>query len=172
MRALFMLLALASAASAAERNPLDALRLEDLSATRDRPLFAPSRRPPPPVRVEAAPDPAPAEEKAIVLEPPPFDLVGAVVGKNTAFALLRHRTTAKVVRVRSGDDAEGWQVGAIGLRTVALARDGRSETLALALPQSVAAGPVIAGEPDPAEPAAPPPAAELKREGGKLRRER
>lgn len=177
-RALLFLLALAPLAPvlAAEGNPLDALHLDDLSATRDRPLFAPSRRPPPPARVEAAPapEPAPVEEKTIVQEPPPFELVGAVVGKSVAFALLRNRTTAKVVRVRSGDDAEGWQVGEIGLRTVALAREGRNETLSLTAQRPVAAVVVNTDEaPDdlsaaPMAAGAPPPA--IKREAGKPRR--
>ena len=174
-RALFVMLALASAgpAFAAEGDPLDALRLEDLSATRDRPLFTPTRRPPPPAPVEAAPSPEPAqvEEKAIVLGPPPFDLVGSVIGEGAAVALLRNRTTNKVVRVKSGDDAEGWRVGAIGLRTVALAHEARKETLALAAPQPVAVGAEIAGEPGPAE-AAPPPPDEVKRVGLKLGRDR
>jgi hypothetical protein len=141
-------------AFAGEGDPLDALRLEDLSATRDRPLFAPTRRPPPPVRTDAAPppEPAPVAEIATVLEPPPFDLVGAVVGEGTAFALLRDRATGKVVRLRSGDDAEGWRVGAIGLRSVALEHDARRETLALAAQQPVAVGAEVAGEPGPAAP--------------------
>jgi len=171
-RALLIVLALAPvAALAAEGNPLDALKLEDLSATRDRPLFTPSRRPPPPARVEAppAPEPVAVEEKAVVMGPPPFDLVGSVVGEGNAFALLRNKSTNAVIRVRSGDAAEGWRVGAIGLRTIALAREGRRETLALAAPQPVAAGAEIAG--DPAAPETSPPSGP-KAEAAKLRRER
>jgi hypothetical protein len=158
------LLGACGAALAGPTNALDALRLEDLSATRERPLFAPTRRPPPPPRVEAEPEPAPVEVKAVaVVEPPPFDLVGAVIGPDKAFALLRNKSTSQVIRLRSGEDAEGWRVGEIGPRSVALERDGRRESLALAAPQPLAGAAQLAGDeppaiqPDPAaEPAAPP----------------
>lgn len=175
-RALFVMLALASAEPAfgGQDNPLDALRLATLTATRDRPLFTPSRRPPPPAPVEAAPPPQPAEveEKPIVLGPPPFDLVGSVIGEGAAVALLRNRTTNKVVRVKLGDDADGWRVDAIGLRTIALAHEARKETLALAAPQPVAVGAEIAGEPPSTEIVAPSPAVGQIGESAKPRRER
>jgi general secretion pathway protein N len=131
---------LASAAvDAAPRNPLDAVRLEDLAATRQRPLFTPSRRPPPPA---ARVDPSPAVELTPdvvrAAPPPPFDLVGAVVGENARYALLRQRTTNKVARLRPGDVAEGWRVTAIGIRSVVLERDGRSDSLALTSTPSTA----------------------------------
>ncbi len=166
-RAFTIVFALACACGAGRAdpaNPLDALRLDDLSATRERPLFASTRRPPPPPRVEAAPEPGPVELKAVavVVEPPPFDLVGAVVGQGTAFALLRNKTTNEVVRLRPGEDAEGWRVGEIGVRSVSLERDGRHESLALAAPQPVAGAAEVAGDPaqpDPGMDAPPPPAA-------------
>jgi hypothetical protein len=146
---LFALLSIAPA-SAEPRNPLDALRFEDLSATRDRPLFAPTRRQPPPVRVEAPPpEPTPAAEIAVVLGPPPFQLIGAVVGRREAYALLRNKTTNQVTRLRTGDEADGWRVEAIGIRTVALERSGRKEFIALSTLLSPPAGAELAGEPQP-----------------------
>ena len=62
--------------------------LEELNATRDRPLFAPSRRPDTKVA-------APAEQAAIE-EPPaavPFDLTGIVMGEDHAVAILQNRDT-------------------------------------------------------------------------------
>lgn len=145
--ALTIALALACApAAAAPRNPLDALRLQDLAATRERPLFAPSRRPPPPVPVEAPAPPAP-EEKAAVETEPPFDLIGAVVGENARWALLRERAGAKVLRLRPGDDAGGWRVDAIEARAVTLKRGGRATVLSLstaAVPATTPA-PEVAG---------------------------
>jgi general secretion pathway protein N len=164
-RALFLGLALLpyGAAHAEPRNPLDALKLEDLSATRERPLFVATRRAPAPMRAETPPPaPPPVEEKAVALGPPPFDLIGAVVGKRESIALLRNKTTSEVLRLRPGEEAEGWRVGAVGLRSVALERDGRKESLALAGPPTDPAGPVVAGEPQPAESAAAPPAPDLK----------
>ena len=133
-RLLFLVLALSSSAVAAPRNPLDAVRLEDLSATRARPLFAPTRRPPPPpaARVEAPPS-API---VAAPEPPPFDLIGAVVGPHESYAVLRRHGSDKAARYRLGDDAEGWRVGAIGARSVTLKRDGRANSLALASPDA------------------------------------
>ena len=170
-RALFLSLTLSpllgfppfGATFAEPRNPLDTLRLEDLSATRERPLFVASRRAPPPMRAETPPPPPPpVEEKAVVLGPPPFDLIGAVVGKRESIALLRNKTTSEVLRLRPGENAEGWRVGAVGLRSVALERDGRKEALALAGPPTDPAGPEVAGEPQPAESAAAPPSPDMK----------
>ena len=169
---LAMLLALAPA-RAEPRNPLDALRLEDLSATRERPLFRPDRRAPAPVPVAAsAPEPPPVDERPVALGPPPFDLVGAVVGKDTAIALLRNRTSNEVVRLRQGDDAEGWRVSSIALRAVTLERDGRLQSLALAAPSAAPAGAEVAGETAPAKSAAAPPVADLKRVVGRTRPDR
>jgi hypothetical protein len=139
----FVLLASASA-QAAPRNPLDALRLEDLTASRERPLFAPSRRPPPAARVEPSPAVELTPDVVKAAPPPPFDLVGAVVGENARYALLRQRTTNKVARLRPGDVAEGWRVTAIGIRSVVLERDGRSDSLALNSTPSIAPAPPAA----------------------------
>jgi general secretion pathway protein N len=152
-RAFWLLMALLAlpSARAEPRNPLEALRLEDLTATRERPLFRPSRRPPaPPPVVAPAPEPT-VEPRPVVQEPPPFELVGAVVGKATAIALLRDKTTNEIVRLRTGEEAEGWRVGTIGARSVALERDGQARSLALSAPSSSPTGPQIAGEAEPAE---------------------
>ena len=128
-----LLLTFTGTAAADLGNPLDAVRLEDLSATRARPLLAPTRRPPPPpaARIEAPPPPAPI---VAAPEPPPFDLIGAVVGPHESYAVLRRHGGDKAARYRVGDDAEGWRVGAIGLRSVTLKRDGRTDSLAIASP--------------------------------------
>ncbi len=132
-RSLFLALALsATAAAAAPRNPLDAVRLEDLSATRARPLFAPTRRPPPPPATPiSAPPPPPV---AAAPDPPPFELIGAVVGTHESFAVMRRRGSEKAARYRLGEVADGWRVGAVGFRSVTLERDGRMQSLALAAP--------------------------------------
>ncbi len=167
------LLPLASA-SAGARNPLDAVRLEDLTATRERPLFLPTRRSPTPARVEAPPAPAPppVDKKAVESAPPPFDLIGAVVGEGTALALLRNRASNKIVRLRLGDEAGGWRVSAVGLRSVLLELDGRTESLAIAAPLSApgtADVPLAVGR---QEAVAPQPVAQLTRVLTRLRHER
>ena len=90
------------------RNPLDALRLEDLTATRERPLFRPTaaRRLPFPSR--RRPNPRPWRTNGLQ-QPPPFELVGAVVGRGAAIALLRNKTTdescacASATRLTAGE---------------------------------------------------------------------
>ena len=133
-RSLFLVLGLtaAVAAAAAPRNPLDAVRLEDLSATRARPLFAPTRRPDPPPAAPIAPvAPAPV---AATPEPPPFELIGAIVGPHQSYAVMRRPGSEKATRYRLGEDADGWRVGAVGFRSVTLERGGRTKSLALAAP--------------------------------------
>ena len=150
IRSLFLSLALtvAVAAAAAPRNPLDAVRLEDLSATRARPLFAPTRRPDPPPAAPIAPvAPAPV---AATPEPPPFELIGAIVGPHESYAVMRRSGSEKAARYRLGDDADGWRVGAIGFRSVTLERDGRTKSLALAGP-AIGQAPAAAATAPPSE---------------------
>ncbi len=183
----------AESAPPGPRNPLAALQLETLAATRDRPLFSPTRRPPPPPVEVAAPAPAPSTEPVLAKptepEPPPFDLVGVVVGEVNSYVLLRNRTSNEVVRLRQGDAQDGWRVGQVSLRSAVLERDGRIEQLAIAppaatgaqaLPQLAGPAPTFgAGDPPPtvdaidATPAVdPPPQAEYKRLTKKLKREK
>jgi hypothetical protein len=103
--------------------------LENLSATRDRPLFSPSRRPP-------APPPPPVE---MVYEPPPppppppapdVTLFGVVVDGDGARAIIR-AGTAEMQRVQIGDEIGGWTVSQIEGRQLVLSLDGRLATFTL-----------------------------------------
>ena len=134
----------ALAAAAPAINPMAIVQLQDLAQTRDRPLFSPNRRPPP-AHAEAPPAQATAvaEPKPVADEPPPFDLVGVVVGDNTRFVLLASRSGA-VSRLRAGDERDGWRVGEISIRSVSLERDGHERSLALAEPAQSAAAPEVA----------------------------
>jgi len=166
------LLALAPA-RAEPRNPLDALQLEALTATRERPLFRPDRHAPALVPIATpTPEPPPTDDHPVALGPPPFDLVGAVVGRDMAIALLRNHATNEVVRLRQGDDADGWRIGAIALRTVTLERDGRTQSLALSAPVAAPTGAEVASEPQPAESVAAPPTTDLRRVAGRMRPDR
>jgi hypothetical protein len=105
-------------------NPLQAQPLAKLSATRDRPLFSPDRRPPapPPAPVAAAPPP-PAP-------PPDVTLLGVVVDRERARAIVRSGS-AKIERVQIGDDIGGWKVSQIEGRRLLLALDGREAAFTL-----------------------------------------
>jgi hypothetical protein len=104
---------------AAPVSPLAAQQpLSQLSATRDRPLFSPTRRPPapPPVIVPTAPPPPP---------PPDVALLGVIMDGDTARALVRVGQQPKITRVQIGDNIGGWKVGQIEARFVVLLLDGR-----------------------------------------------
>jgi hypothetical protein len=107
-------------------NPLEAQPLDRLSATRDRPLFSPTRRPTPP------PPPPPPEQPpvAVVPQPPNLTLVGIVLDDEGARALIRSSAT-KADRVQIGDDIGGWKVAQIEGRRMVLSLDGRFATFTL-----------------------------------------
>ena len=112
-------------------NPLWAVPLSVLTTARERPIFAPSRRPPPlavatvasRVRVPARPAAEP--------EHPPLALVGAVVGESDAIAVLLDRTTQAIVRMRQGEIHAGWVLSAVSPREVTFRKAERTEVLVL-----------------------------------------
>lgn len=133
-------------------NPLWAIPLSTLSATRDRPLFVPSRRPPAPAvantPVVAAPPPPPPSAEP---EQPPLTLVGAIAGDGEGFAVFLDQATNNVVRLKTGQDFSGWVLKSVKGREAVLQKDQRATTLALPSPTGD-----ISGEPA-AAPAPPPP---------------
>jgi general secretion pathway protein N len=112
---------------AAIANPLAVWSLDRLSATRERPLFAPTRRPRPP----------PAPSVALQVEPPPpappptLVVLGIVSDVDGARAMVRTQASDKVIRARLGDDIGGWKVTEIEPRRVTLSHDERSVSYAL-----------------------------------------
>jgi len=118
----------AGADGAAVGNPLAIVDTERLTATVERPLFAPSRSRPPleePVQVAAAPPPPPPP-------PPSFDLLGVVSDDGRAIALLRRITDGTSFRVEAGDMIGGWRVASVEAKAVRLERqDGTSRLVPL-----------------------------------------
>jgi general secretion pathway protein N len=115
-------------------NPLWAIPMRKLSATRERPLFTPSRRPPTPV-IAAAPAPAvappPAPVKPAEPERPPLVLVGTIISDNERIAIFVNQLSNETKRVREGEEESGWVVRSVELRTTVLERNHRSVTLDL-----------------------------------------
>jgi hypothetical protein len=105
-------------------SPLAAYPLDRLSATRERPLFSPGRRPParPPAPIIAAAPPPP---------PPKLILFGIVMDADEARAVVGVGTADKTRRVRIGDDIGGWKVTQIEERQLVLSLDDRSATFTL-----------------------------------------
>jgi general secretion pathway protein N len=130
------------AAAARERprgNPLWGVPLSVLTATRERPIFLPSRRPIAPVI--AAPQVAPPA--AVTAPPPPerprFALVGAIAtqDENESIAVIVDQGTNTVIRLRMGQKHGDWVLSAVQGRSATL-RKG-AETLMLQLPAPGAA---------------------------------
>jgi hypothetical protein len=126
------------AAPAAERtlsaNPLWAMPLAQFSVTRERPIFSPSRRPPPPA---VAPMSAP---KAIALpkpkepERPQLTLVGTIAGDEEGFGIFLDQSNKTVIRLKIGEDFQGWKLRSVQGRETALEKDRHVVTLALPQP--------------------------------------
>ncbi len=111
-------------------NPLWAIPIESLRATRERPLFSASRRPPPApvaaVQAIEAPPPAPPAEP----EKPQITLVGVVHGAAVDLGVFTD-STGKLLRLRIGQEDNGWIVRSIGLRETILEKDDQKVTLEL-----------------------------------------
>jgi general secretion pathway protein N len=116
-------------------NPLWAIPLSTLTATRDRPIFLPSRRAPAPAVANApvvvAPPPpsSPAEP-----EQPPLILVGAIAGESEGFAVFLDQATHNVVRLKTGQDHQGWLLRSVKGREATLEKNKQTTVLALPVP--------------------------------------
>jgi hypothetical protein len=109
-------------------NPLASLDKESLKDWVERPLFAPSRKRPPPAVAAQGPVPV-AGAKPL---PPTYELMGVVSEKGRAVALLRKKIDGTSFSVEVGDMVGGWQVSKVEPRSVVLVRgDGTSETVSL-----------------------------------------
>jgi hypothetical protein len=87
----------------------------------ERPLFAPSRRPPPSKTAADNPTTGPKAES--------FDLIGVVISADERMALLQTLGTDKVLRAVEGQTVGGWEVQAIKPTQVVLKRGNASEVI-------------------------------------------
>jgi hypothetical protein len=122
-------------------NPLWEIPLASLSTTRERPIFSPSRRPPPRVVAAAppvqAPPPPPKLPRA---ERPQLSLVGTVGGGEESFAIFVDQATKAALRLRIGEDHQGWKLRAVQGREATLERDQQTTILSLPQPGAGALG--------------------------------
>lgn len=127
----------AAPASAPERtlsaNPLWAIPLSALSGTRDRPIFSPSRRPPAPAVAPSTPPKLLVAPKPREPERPQLALVGTVSGGNEGFGIFLDQSTKVALRLKVGEDYQGWKLRSVQGREATLAKD--QEVVILALPQ-------------------------------------
>ena len=110
-------------------NPLWALPLKQLSITRERPIFSPSRRPPPaampayvpPVVARIEPKPEEPDRPAIAL-------LGTIISNAEGIGVFIEPATRTIVRLRMGEDHQGWVLRSIKGREVTLVK-GREKTV-------------------------------------------
>jgi hypothetical protein len=114
-------------------NPLWGIPLAQLSGTRERPIFSASRRPPPvSAMAETAPVKPPPRKKEI--EPPQLSLVGTIASIDEGFGIFIDQSSKAAVRLKVGDDHQGWKLRQIRGREVTMEKDDRSAVLTLPQP--------------------------------------
>lgn len=145
-------------------NPLWEIPLGGLTASRARPLFAPTRRPPAPAPVATpAPQPVAAPPKPVEPATPPLALLGTIVGSEQ-LGLFVDSATKAVVRLKAGDNHKGWTLRAVRRHQVELARGLDSAVLDIPPPDTKQGGAPAAAPPPaptPGAPARPVPAGKL-----------
>jgi general secretion pathway protein N len=131
-------------------NPLWGIPLRILTATRERPLFSPSRRPPAP----AIAAPAPVAPRPVVAakapEPdhPLLTIVGTIVSARDSIGVFIDQASNEVIRIHTGQEHGGWVLRSVHGREANFEKNERSSTLALPAPGATpAAGgvPTLAG---------------------------
>jgi general secretion pathway protein N len=105
--------------------------LDDLSATRERPLFSSTRRPP----EVAAPEAAPVTEAKSLS----FELVGIVTGPDASVAILRNTESKEETRVARGEKYGNWTIDEVGDRFIIMSGEAKRVRVRL-FDESKAAG--------------------------------
>jgi hypothetical protein len=125
-------------------NPPTPTSLDRLSATRDRPLFSPSRRPPPAVEVRSAPPPRAAapQPPAAPQAPPNLTFFGTFESNDEVGAIVQVGNE-KATTVRFGSYIEGWRVTEISRHRLALSLDDRTAVFSLFSPKGPGAPPTV-----------------------------
>jgi hypothetical protein len=115
-------------------NPLWAMPLAQFAVTRDRPIFSPSRRPPPTAVAPAVRPKVVAIAKPREPERPQLTLVGTIAGDEEGFGIFVDQSTKAVLRLKVGEDFQGWKLQSVQGRETALEKDQQVVTLVLPQP--------------------------------------
>jgi general secretion pathway protein N len=111
-------------------NPLWAISIDALSATRERPIFSPTRRPPviaAAVDVPVTKPPAPPPEP----DHPLLSLIGTIVNGSTGIGIFVEAGKDNVLRLRTGQDHAGWILQSVGARKASFSKGRRRAIVAL-----------------------------------------
>lgn len=114
-------------------NPLWAIPLDSLATTLARPIFSPTRRPPPKAVAATTKDPV---RQVAVVEPerPPLSLMGVVSGSSDGFAIFIEESSRNIVRLRTGEGFDGWVLRSVEAREAILQRNNRTARFTLPSP--------------------------------------
>ena len=135
-----------SLAASPSGNPLWAIPLAALSATHERPLFSPSRRPPKPPIVTVPPVQAVAARPPAEPDTPLFTLVGTVISNRGAIAIVQNPPKNDTTFLRLGEEYGGWRLRLVHPRDISLEKGTLTATLSLpqfGLQQTQAATPQV-----------------------------
>jgi len=117
---------------AAGSNPPWPIPLGALTITKQRPVFVPSRRPPP--AFELASRPRPQSPGASPPKRPLLTLVGVIVAGQGGIAVLFDPATKGILRLRTGEGHAGWTLRVVTPQDATLQRGADTATLALQAP--------------------------------------
>ncbi|MGQ0486255.1 MAG: hypothetical protein ACT4SY_12995 [Hyphomicrobiales bacterium] len=115
-------------------NPLSGIAVEQFAEIVNRPLFNPTRTPPPPPVEDVAPvevaAPAPAAPQDTV-KAEDFTLLGVAIDDDARIAMLRWNKTNEVFHLKQGQFFSDWELRSVGEREVTIGRDDVSFSLKL-----------------------------------------
>jgi hypothetical protein len=134
-------------------DPQRFISLDRLSATRDRPLFSPSRRPPRVMLAAPAPPP-PLPPPVVPAAPPSLTFFGTFESKDEVGANIQTGPNVSPTIVRYGSYVEGWRVTEISRHRLVLSRDDRTAVFTLFGPKGPGSQPTIDQRPPAAAPQA------------------
>jgi hypothetical protein len=109
-------------------NSLWAIPLTSLSATRERPIFSPTRRPPPAAQSSAKSVSSPLTTR------PPLALVGAIAGEMEGIAIFLDQTTKGTIRLKTGESYLGWMLQLVKGREAILQKELKTAIFSLPNP--------------------------------------
>jgi general secretion pathway protein N len=136
----------ADRAADASGNPLWALPLAQLSTTRERPIFSPSRRLPPPAPAYVTPVAIQQPAKPPEAERPTVSLIGTIIGTgNDRLGVFVDTSTQGTLRLRIGEDYHGWVARLINPREAILVKDGEPAVVLELPPPGGASSPKRSG---------------------------
>lgn len=109
-------------------NPLWTISLDSLKATRERPIFSPTRRP------AIVPSAGNENITGPTVTRPTLSLVGVIAGEKDGVAIFFDEITKNAIRLRIGDSHSGWTLQSVEGREATLYKAPRTAVLVLPNP--------------------------------------